>query len=97
MSKWRENGEMERYLFSTFSLYFLPLYPFPISKLVSFCRKMLNTALMSRMSQKKLHRRCEKIILGRIHCEKVTQVVTAWHALHFIRPNGEIIMTLHFN
>ena len=52
MSEWRENGEMEREIFSTFSLYFLPLYPFPTSKLVSFCRKMLNTALMSRMSQK---------------------------------------------
>ena len=56
----RENEEMEReygngerftpYI-SSFSLYFLLLYPFPISKIVSFCRKMLNTALLSRMSQ----------------------------------------------
>ena len=52
--KWRENEEMERFTLyiSLFSLYFLPLYPFPISKIATFCRKMLNMALLSRMSQK---------------------------------------------
>ena len=44
--KWRENEEMEH------SLYFVPLYPFPISKIVIFCHKMLNTELLSGMSQK---------------------------------------------
>ena len=58
MRKWRGNGEeMEREwgngeTISSFFLYILPLYPFPISKLVTFCRKMLNTAFLSRMSQK---------------------------------------------
>ena len=59
MRKWRGNGERmrkwrERFTLkiSSFSVYFLPLYPFPISKIVTFCRKMLNTALLSRMSQK---------------------------------------------
>ena len=46
--KWRKNEKMERDSLSTFtrsfSLYFLPLDPFPVSKIVSFCRKMLNTA-----------------------------------------------------
>ena len=52
--EWENKEEMERewgngerfilYMFSFF-LYFLPLYPFPISKIVSFCRKMLKTAL----------------------------------------------------
>ena len=55
--KWRENEEMERdslsMYISSFSRH-LPLYPFPISKIVSFCRKKLNTAHLSRMSQKKL-------------------------------------------
>ena len=85
--KWREIEEMDResgngerftlYIFS-FSLFFLPLYPFPISKIFSFCRKMLNSTLVSRMSQKTLkHMRYEKIILGRIRCEKVPQVVRA--------------------
>ena len=37
--KWSENGEMERDLLSTSSLYFLPLYPFPISKLSHFVAK----------------------------------------------------------
>ena len=46
--KWRENEEMKRDSFP----YFLLLYPFPITKIVSFCRKMLNMALLSRMSQK---------------------------------------------
>ena len=63
MSKWRDNKKMERewengerftLYISSFSLLFLPLYPFPISKIVSFCRKMLNTALLSRISQKNL-------------------------------------------
>ena len=48
--KWRENEEMERDSLSTFS-HFLPLYPFPIPKIFSFCREMLNTALLLRMSQ----------------------------------------------
>ena len=62
---------------SSLSLYFLPLYPLPVSKIVSFCRKMLNTALLSQMSQKNLHTCYEKIILGRIRCEKALQVVRA--------------------
>ena len=59
MRKWRGNGERmrkwrERFTLkiSSFSVYFLPLYPFPISEIVTFCRKMLNTALLSRISQK---------------------------------------------
>ena len=43
--KWRENKEMEKDSLSTFSHF---LYPFPISKIVSFGRKMLNWALLSR-------------------------------------------------
>ena len=39
----RGNGERFFRYISSFSLYFLPLYPFPISKFVTFCRKMLNT------------------------------------------------------
>ena len=46
---WGEYEEMERFTLSSFSLYFFPLYPFPISKIVSFCHKMLNTALLSRI------------------------------------------------
>ena len=72
------NGERFTLYISSFSLYFLPLYPFPISKIVSFCRKMLNTALLSRMSQKTYHMCCEKIIPGRDCCEKAPQVVRAW-------------------
>ena len=62
----REGGNKER---ST-----LYISSFPISTIVSFCRKMLNMAPLSLMSQKNLH---EKIILGRIRCEKASQVVTA--------------------
>ena len=72
------NGEGFTLYISSFSLYFLPLYPFSISKIVSFCRKTLNTALLSRMSQKIEQLRYEKIILGRIRCEKAPQVVRAW-------------------
>ena len=48
MRKWRENEEIERewenggrfvLYISSFSFYFLPLYSFPISKMVSFCRE----------------------------------------------------------
>ena len=68
MRKWRENKEMERDwlstfphslsisspfpLISSFSLHFLPLSPFPTSKFVKLWRKMLKTALLSRMLQK---------------------------------------------
>ena len=54
------------------------VYSFPISKIFSFCRKILNSTLLSRMSQKTLkHMRYEKIILGRIRCEEAPQVVPA--------------------
>ena len=55
--KWRENDEKERDSPSTFShfLYFLPFYPFPISKLFSFCRNILKTFFLSRTSQKNKH------------------------------------------
>ena len=59
--EWENEEEMERewgngerftlYIFS-FSIYFLPLYPFSISKIVSFCCKMLKTALLLRILQK---------------------------------------------
>ena len=74
MRKWREILRFTLYI-ASFSLYFLPPYPFPISKIVSFFRKMLNTALLSRMSQKTSH--CEKKILGGIYCEKAPLVVRA--------------------
>ena len=38
---------------------------------------MLNTALLSQMSQKTYHTRYEKIILDRIRCEKALQVLRA--------------------
>ena len=84
--KWRENEEMERDWLSTFPhslsisslfLHFLPLFPFPTSKCVTFCCKMLNTALLSRMSQKSQHTRYEEIILGRTCCEEAPQFVPA--------------------
>ena len=68
MRKWRK----------IHSLHFLPLYPFSLSKIVSVCRKMLNTAILSRMLQKTGHTRYEKIVLGRVRCEKGPQVVPAW-------------------
>ena len=80
MRKWRESGNGDRFTLyiSSFSLYFLPLYPFLISKIVSFYRKMLNTVLLSRMSQKTYYMRHEKMILGWFRCEKAPQVVRAW-------------------
>ena len=77
LRKWRENEEMGRDSLSTFSHF---LYLFPLSKVVSFWRKMLNTALLSWISQKKTyHMHYEKIILGRIYCEKAPQVLQAWY------------------
>ena len=91
--KWRENEEMERDWLSTFPhslsisslfLHFLPLFPFPTSKCITFCCKMLNTALLSRMSQKSQHTRYEEIILGRTCCEEAPQFVPAWVGYHLI-------------
>ena len=52
----REWGKGKRFTLyiSWFSLYFLPLYSFHISKTVSFFCKMLNTTFLLRMSQKSL-------------------------------------------
>ena len=84
--KWTENEKMEKeqgngerfiLYISSFSLFFLPFYPFPKSTIVSFCCKMLNTAILSRMSQKTYYTGYEKIILGRIRCENAPQVVPA--------------------
>ena len=88
MRKWREHEEMERkwgngerftLYISSFSLYFIPLYPFPISKFVTFRHKKLITAFLSRISQKlNIRARQEEIILGRICCEEAPQVEPAW-------------------
>ena len=89
--KWRENEEMERDWLSTFPhslsfsslfLHFLPLFPFPTSKCITFCCKMLNTTLLSRMSQKSQHTRYEEIILGRTCCEEAPQFVPACLCVH---------------
>ena len=57
MRNWRENEEMERNSLSTFP-YFLFISSLSIhflyKKIAAFCRKMLNTALLSRVSQKNL-------------------------------------------
>ena len=53
---------------SSLFLHFLPLFPFLTSKCITFCCKMLNTALLSRMSQKSQHVRYEEIIPGRPDC-----------------------------
>ena len=86
MRAWREYEEMEKnspspfphFLFiSSLSVHFL------YQKFVTFCRKMLDTALLSRMSQKNLsHALYEEIILGRIRCEEAPQVVPACHPVH---------------
>ena len=70
--KWG-NGERFTLCISSFSLHFLPLSPFPTSKFVTFCCKMLNKALLSQTSHK--HIRYEEIILGQIWCEEAPQVV----------------------
>ena len=86
--KWRENEKMKRKWREIHSLNFLmfSLFPpspsyilYPISKIVSLCRKMLNAALLSRMSLKNLTYALWENILGRIRCEKAPQVVTAWY------------------
>ena len=78
-----ENGERmrkrERFTpyISSFSLYFLPLYPFPISKNVTFCGKMLYMALLSWMSQKLNIRAMEaphavQAWINRWHCHSLS-------------------------
>ena len=47
---------------------------------------MLNTALLSRMSQKSQHTHYEEIILGRTCCEEAPQVVPAWRSVTYLFP-----------
>ena len=83
MRKWGGNGEIMRKWREIHSLNFLIFLLFPPSLSISyiknclFCRKMLNMALLSRMSQKTYHTRNEKIIMGQIRCEKAAQVLMA--------------------
>ena len=67
--KWRENEKMKRKWREHEEI--------SRSKITSFCRKMLITALLSRMSQKTYQTPYEKIILGQLCCEKAPQVVSA--------------------
>ena len=76
--EWGNGRRFTLYIFS-FYLYFLPLYPFLITEIVSFCRKMLNmTLFVANVTKKTYHTRYEKISLGRIRCESALQVVPAW-------------------
>ena len=63
---------------------------FPTSKCITFCCKMLNTALLSRMSQKSKHTRYEEIILGRTCCEEAPQFVPACY-----RDTSDLNLVLH--
>ena len=92
----REWGNGERFILNIFSLFPTFIYISYINTCLILLQNVKYSTYVENVT-KEFHRCFKKIILGRIHCEKVTQVVTAWHALHFIRPNGEIIMTLHFN
>ena len=85
MRKWRGNGERWRKWREIHSLHFLIFSLFPPS-LSIFCIK--NCLILSQMSQK-LNMCYEKIILGRIRCQKALQVVTAclvthWHSWLFL-------------
>ena len=104
--KWRENEEMERDWLSTFPhslsisslfLHFLPLFPFPTSKCITFCCKMLNTALLSRMSQKSQHTRYEEIILGRTCCEEAPQFVPACQVVPMWCPGGTHVVAVSYS
>ena len=80
MRKWTQNEQIERDSLSTFPhfLFITSLSIHFLSKIVHFYREMLNTALLSWKSQTTQHTLYEKIILGRIRCEKAPQVVISW-------------------
>ena len=73
MRKWREIHSQDFLILCLFP----PSLSISYIKIVTFCRKMLNTALLSRMSQKTYHMLYEKLNLGRIRCERAPQVVQA--------------------
>ena len=79
--KWRENEEMKRDSLSTyissFSLYFLPLYPFPIIKKCHILSQNVKYGTFDANVTKQLNIRFEKIIPGRIGCKEASQVVPA--------------------
>ena len=71
--EWGENEKMKRKWREIHSLHFLIFSLFPPSLTLSY----INKPLLLQMSQKTQHTRNEKIILGRIRCEKAPQVVPA--------------------
>jgi len=80
------------------SLHFLSIssHPFPISKSVSFCCKMLKIQhFCCKFHKKNLTYTCyEKIILG---CEKALQVVRAWHKPSNIDSTLNVYLTFDQN
>ena len=76
MRKWREIHSLDFLIFSLFP----PSLSISYIKIVIFCRKMSKTDFCHEC-HKKLNMRNEKMILGRIRCEKAPQVVPAWCAL----------------
>ena len=95
MRKWREIDSLHflilslfppSFSISKFSLHLLPLSPFPTSKCVTFCCKMLNTALLSRMSQKSQHTCYEEIILGRTGARKLRNLCRPGENTSYFQP-----------
>ena len=77
MRKWRDVRSL---YFLILSIHFL----YQICQFVTFCRKILNTALLACRSQITEHTRYEEIILGRNRCNEAPQVVPAWFLGFFL-------------
>ena len=70
----REWGNEDRFTLYIFSLFLLPLYPFPISKIVWFCRKML-VRRFSRECHKRLNiRTVRKKIVSKFAARKQSKL-----------------------
>ena len=96
MRKLENNEEIVRDSLSpsSFSLYFLPHYPFPIPKNVTFCSSVKYGTFVTNVT-KSLYTRYEKIILGRFRCEEAPQVVPtlytvySMHRIEYSQVQGE--------
>ena len=72
--EWGNEDRFTLYIFYIFSLFLLPLYPFPISKIVWFCRKMLVRHFVANVTKNLTYALWEKKLCQKFAARKLRKL-----------------------